>query len=406
MRPTIFLLLVVLIPGIPRAQWTKLESGTTRNLNSVCLPMGVPIVVGDSGTVLKQIDALHWSSRVSGTSSNLYSVEFGNYTDGYAVGSHGTILGTTDAGQSWTALNSGVSNVLFSVCAWGGGTAYAVGSAGTILKTIDGGITWKKQVSGLPETDNLYSVYFTSPDTGYAAGGRDIFQNSCSNILKTSNGGATWTRLFIGCSFYNNISLTSVAYYGTGYAVGEHGTILQFTSEDSTVVRHTSGTLSDLSSVCVGMDQTGSFVGYAVGQQGIILKSTKADTSWTRQVSGTTENLNSVNFWYSDYGFAVGDGGTILMTKNGGGNGINDQAFQAAPLHIFPNPAFTGVSIETVVTATGGLLTVSNLSGMLMLTRRIAGVKTQLDISTLPTGVYAVRLFGDRSVQVGKFLKQ
>ena len=405
MRPTIYLLLVLLIPGIARAQWTKLESGTTRNLNAVDLPMGVPIVVGDSGTVLKQIDALHWSSRVSGTSSNLYSVSFGNYTDGYAVGSHGTILGTTDAGESWTALNSGVSNVLFSVCAWGSGTAYAVGSAGTILKTIDGGITWEKQVSGLPETDNLYSVYFSSLDTGYAAGGRDIFQNSCSIILKSTNGGATWTRLFIGCSFYDNIGLASAAFYITGYAVGKHGTILQFTGEDSTVVRHTSGTSADLLSVCAGPDQTYSFVGYAVGQQGIILKRTKADTSWTRQASGTTENLNSVYFWYSDYGFAVGNNGTILMTNNGGGNGINDRPDRAAPLQIYPNPASAGVTIETVESARGWLLTVSNLSGILMLTRRITGSKTRLDISQLPGGVYFVRVTGNKTVQVGKFVK-
>jgi len=400
--------LIVLIPGIARAQWTKLNSGTTRNLNAVYLPMGVPVVVGDSGTILKPVDAQHWSSKVSGTTNNLYSVAFGNYTDGYVVGSHGTILRTTDAGESWTALNSGVSNVLFSVCALGSGTAYAVGSAGTIIKTNDGGNTWVPQVSGLQAMDNLYSVHFISPDTGFAAGGVDLFQNSGAVLLKTTDGGATWIKLFSDYSFYNYISLASVwvSTNRIGYAVGGHGTILQFNCEDSTVIRHNSGTTTGLYSVCAAPDMTGSLVGYAVGHQGTILKNSGADSSWFEQVSGTTMNLNSVCFYYYRHGFAVGDGGTILMTSNGGGNGINDPTDRAVPLQIFPNPASTGVTIESAESARGGLLTISNLSGKLILTRQITGLKSQLDISTLPAGVYFVRLTSEKTVKVEKFIKQ
>ena len=162
MRLSVFLILIILIPGITRAQWTKLESGTTRNLNSVYLPMGSAVVVGDSGTILKRSDAQHWVPKVSGTTNNLYSVSFGNYTDGYAVGAHGTILRTMSAGQSWTVRDPGVQDNLYSAFSYGSYYGWVVGSAGTILKTTDGGETWIKQVSGLQETDNLYSVCFTS----------------------------------------------------------------------------------------------------------------------------------------------------------------------------------------------------------------------------------------------------
>jgi hypothetical protein len=55
-----------------------------------------------------------------------------------------------------------------------------VGDYGTILKTINGGTNWTAQTSGT--IINLWSVYFTSFDTGYAVG-------EAGTILKTTNGG-------------------------------------------------------------------------------------------------------------------------------------------------------------------------------------------------------------------------
>jgi hypothetical protein len=46
-----------------------------------------------------------------------------------------------------------------------------------------------------------------------------------------------------------------------------------------------------------------------------------------------------------------------------------------------------------------------NLSGQQLITRQITEPKTQIDISTLPSGVYIVKVIGEKGVQVGKFLK-
>jgi hypothetical protein len=47
-----------------------------------------------------------------------------------------------------------------------------------------------------------------------------------------------------------------------------------------------------------------------------------------------------------------------------------------------------------------------NLNGQVILTRQITEPKTPLDISSLPSGVYFVRLTGESTVEVGKFIKQ
>ena len=50
-------------------------------------------------------------------------------------------------------------------------------------------------------------------------------------------------------------------------------------------------------------------------------------------------------------------------------------------------------------------LSVLNLNGQPLLTRRVKETKTFVDISTLPTGVYMVKVVGERGVQVGKVIK-
>ncbi|OGV16610.1 MAG: hypothetical protein A2440_02730 [Stygiobacter sp. RIFOXYC2_FULL_38_25] len=60
---------------------------------------------------------------------------------------------------------------------------WAVGTGGTILKTTDGGDDWRLQKSNT--TNDLYTVFFLDENTGWAAG-------EYGTILKTTNGGTTF----------------------------------------------------------------------------------------------------------------------------------------------------------------------------------------------------------------------
>ncbi len=110
------------------------------------------------------------------------SVYFPDANTGYAVGGKGTIIKTSDGGNSWDSLLSGTKYNLNSVYFINSDTGYAVGDNGTILKTSNGGTIWIVSSSGT--TNVLNSVYFINSDIGYAVG-------DGGTILKTNNGGGT-----------------------------------------------------------------------------------------------------------------------------------------------------------------------------------------------------------------------
>jgi hypothetical protein len=83
--------------------------------------------------------------------------------------------------------------------------------------------------------------------------------------------------------------------------------------------------------------------------------------------------------------------------------GINDLKAPLEGIIVYPNPTFTTITVET---NTKGSLSIFNLKGKRLITHQITEPKTQIDISSLPNGIYFVRLTGERTAQVGKFLKQ
>jgi len=124
--------------------------------------------------------------------------------------------------------------------------------------------------------------------------------------------------------------------------------------------------------------------------------------------SGTTKHLYSVFFTDTRTGYAVGDSGIILKTTNGEGYplGINNQLSLSNTLIVYPNHTSSQITIETSAIGTQNQLTISDLRGQELITRQITETKTQIDISSLPSGVYIVKNLREKGVQVGKFIKQ
>ncbi|OQX25344.1 MAG: hypothetical protein BWK80_16070 [Desulfobacteraceae bacterium IS3] len=75
-----------------------------------------------------------------------------------------------------------------------------------------------------------------------------------------------------------------------------------------------SGTTKNLRSVSF----TDSSTGWAVGDGGVILHTSDGGATWTSQKSGATNNLLSVSFVNSTTGWASGAGGVLLSTTDGG----------------------------------------------------------------------------------------
>lgn len=264
-------------------------------------------VVGFRGTILKTTDGgQSWRGHSTGNPrDHFYAVHFPNATTGHTIGYLAAAFGTTDAGAKWAPKPFGQKTAtLHSVHFVDAQTGYATGENCWIYKTTDGGSKWVPTTRTL--SDHIfYSVHFPGPDIGYVAG-------ELGMIFKTTDGGAKWTRQTSG----TDTNLYSIRFVDadTGYAVGDRGTILKTTDGGAKWVSQTSGTTSCLSSVYL-LDRT---TGYAAGEAGTILKTSDGGTSWVKQTSGTEMHLYSIHFPDATTGYAVGDCGMILKTKDSG----------------------------------------------------------------------------------------
>jgi photosystem II stability/assembly factor-like uncharacterized protein len=231
---------------------------------------------------------------------NLRAVEFGNATDGWAVGDSGTILKTSNKGTNWTAQASGTVRNLYGLNFPGASAGWAVGEGGTVLKTTNGTV-WASVASGTAMT--LNAAWFSSGGNGWVVG-------NSGTILLTANGTS-----FSAQSSGTTRNLKGVCFTNAsrGSVVGEGGTILRTTDGGATWSAQTSGTAKNLN----GVYWPSSTTGFAVGDSGVILKTTNSGTTWAALASGTTANLLHVAFTSTSSGTISGEDGTLLATANG-----------------------------------------------------------------------------------------
>ncbi len=135
-----------------------------------------------------------WVAQTSNAIENLYGVHFRpDGQNGWAVGSGGLILSTTDAGITWTRQTP--SNfTLNAVWFWTDDDGCVAGNGGTILtskRLLDGTLSWTRSDSVFAG-ENLYDVTFAHSDSlvGWAVGQNGI-------ILRSINGGRRWEKQFI-----------------------------------------------------------------------------------------------------------------------------------------------------------------------------------------------------------------
>lgn len=110
-----------------------------------------------------------WEVNSLITNSDLKALYFVSSEIGWSVGKNGTIIKTSDSGNTWINLSQ-TTDTFFSVFFNSKTTGWIVGDQ--IFKTIDGGITWVRQGEGV--ANYLRSVFFISPITGWNEGKSNI----------------------------------------------------------------------------------------------------------------------------------------------------------------------------------------------------------------------------------------
>jgi len=141
------------------------------------------VAVGGAGLVRTSSDSgVNFTTRTSGTTEHLLSVDQATSLIAWAVGTNGRVIKTVDGGTTWATQVSGTTERLREVSAVDATVAYAVGDAGTSIRTTDGGASWQTLVTGT--TASLGSVDGVDATNAWAAG------DSRTSLRITA--GSTW----------------------------------------------------------------------------------------------------------------------------------------------------------------------------------------------------------------------
>lgn len=293
-----------------------------------------------------------WSRQQSGTFAWLHAVFFVDGRRGWAAGGKGALLATEDGGASWRARRPAITeDTLRDIFFVDEQTGWVVcerdlfrlktkeEQRSYLMKTGDGGRTWARvEVAGADVDARLVGVRFAGREHGWAFG-------ELGALYATSDGGQTWARqrvptnrLLLGAAFLDE---------SRGWLVGAGATAL-YTADGGATWRE--GTVSGLPArfarreAAAGPPRAGQsatpalvravsalspvrvnavfFVdarrGWAVGAGGLVLVTANGGRTWGAQESGVESDLYDVKFFDEREGWAVGGEGATLYTADGG----------------------------------------------------------------------------------------
>ena len=177
--------------------WSPETSGTTEHLNNVCaLSSGDAIAVGDNQTIISYNGSV-WSPQTSPLNFNIKDVKFSNLLLGYAAGTGGIVLQTTDGGATWLPTLTGV-DVDFSSVETRSDTAWATGTGGIVYKTVDNGSNWVRYSVGY--TSNQSQLRVSGGGKGHVVG-----QGGNGRYFNNNGDDGTPTSIKSNTSSFNNI---------------------------------------------------------------------------------------------------------------------------------------------------------------------------------------------------------
>jgi photosystem II stability/assembly factor-like uncharacterized protein len=355
--PLLILLIGLLIPAVSisssradePAGWYEQDSGTAASLNAIeAVDTLTAWAVGAEGTIIKTTDGgSSWLPQDSGTSLALADISAVNGNTAWAVGGDSAtgafiVLKTIDGGETWENIAEGTGYMLTEIeavsaeIAWvaGFGVGASGGLEGIISKTMDGGDTWYLQPPGIAYGINDIEAIDT--DTAWAVGGAGSIPGSVSDgvVLKTTDGGWTWTAqtdpftqmgekvtwMAVEAVDANNVLALGAYMYNAWPFSFSIGIYMKSSDGGATWYAPLAGqygffTGMDISAV----DASTAWVVGLTSSSGNISRTSNGGVTWAcPQTSDPVVDLYDVAAASPDVAWAIGAGGTILHTVNGG----------------------------------------------------------------------------------------
>lgn len=231
----------------------------------------------------------------------------------WACGRYGTIMRSSDGGESWENQIIDDNYTLEDICFPSALLGYCVGSSatgGVILKTVDGGTSWTVITPAVPSVDGLKSVDFMNEDCGVSVG-------SAGEIVYTTDGGASWTEK----TGFGSTGLSRVRFGDTdrGWIVGGSGKIICFDfNSDSWSEQNSSMTQTFYGLFALNADTV-----WAVGWNGTVVRTLNNGLIWeTVAVTG----IDYQDVWFDSNGLDGYFSGGFGETSDGGFTIVHSQS--------------------------------------------------------------------------------
>lgn len=333
--------------------WSAQTSPVGSSLRSVyAVDTSNAWAVGAAGVILSTSNGgTTWTQRTSGTTNTLNGVHFVDTSNGWAVGNNGTIRKTNNAGVTWTTVTSGTTNDLLAVYFTSISDGWAVGVNSVLLHW--NGVSWTTVTS--PVSEDMHTVAMVNGSDVWAAGQSSVFIHyglsyylsgtftssvidsgdvsaSWDFIKWTENINAGWTDITVDTRTGNTSTpdATWSAFVG-GYTdplgdpiISPDSRYIQYRVSFTTIDSQQTSTLSDLTidynnpttQDLYGVEMLSASSGFASGGARTVFE--YDGVAWSEQTSGAAVIMRDVDFVTSSTGWAVGDGGVIIKTTNGG----------------------------------------------------------------------------------------
>lgn len=401
--------------------WLRVSSPTINNLKTAHFTDSLfGWAAGDSGTIVHTSNGGNsWAIQNSGIIETIDDIFFINQNTGWVIANgyfgYGTIiLKTTNNGVNWNFSRFyDTTLVLNHILFINSNTGFLTGYSGFIFKSTNSGVNWVNTYIDTAYCPVLYllpknDIYFINDNTGFACGGRIDIQGL---IWTTTNSGLNWLSYCVASEPLYEIRAVNQNYiistggdfeYGLSTVTSTNGGVTWNYEENQIFGRGQALGMRTPAEFWVPLDYIDLFA--------VNTDSGKPGTFWRQIQTPDFGGINYTVFASSSVGFSFADSGRIYK-YNSEIIGFNNNSFNIPEnfklLQNYPNPFNPETNIQYFLNYPGIVtIEVYDLLGksveVLFNSYRNPGYHSvKWNASAFPSGVYFCRLsFGNASESV------